>query len=80
MAERVPPEFDDFLAEPHNAILCIPRGADEGEGQDAPHATPVWFDYSEGRFQISITRRRVKSRLLQETPSVTLVVDDARTY
>ena len=80
MAERVPPEFDDFLAEPHNAILCIPRGAEEGAGPDAPHATPVWFDYSEGRFNISITRRRVKYRLLQSAPSVTLVVDDARTY
>ena len=78
MTERVPPEFDDFLAEPHNAILCIPRGS-EG-GQDAPHATPVWFDYSGGRFRISITRQRVKYRLLQESPQVTLVIDDAPTY
>ena len=68
MAERVPPEFDDFLAEPHNAILCIPRAADGGEGQDAPHATPVWFDYSGGRFRVSITRTRVKYRLLQDAP------------
>ena len=80
MAEQVPPEFDDFLAEPHNAILCIPRDAEEGAGQDAPHATPVWFDYSEGRFRISITRTRVKYRLLQEAPRVTLVIDDAPTY
>ncbi len=80
MAERVPPEFDDFLAEPHNAILCIPRGAEEGDGQEAPHATPVWFDYSEGRFRISITRTRVKYRLLQDERQVTLVIDDARTY
>ncbi len=80
MAERVPPEFDDFLAEPHNAILCIPRAADGSEGQDAPHATPVWFDYSGGRFRVSITRTRVKYRLLQESPQVTLVIDDAPTY
>ena len=80
MAERVPPEFDDFLAEPHNAILCIPRGSAEGGGPEAPHATPVWFDYSGGRFRISITRRRVKYRLLQAAPRVTLVVDDAPTY
>ncbi|MYA18787.1 MAG: hypothetical protein F4Z25_00590 [Chloroflexi bacterium] len=80
MSERVPAEFDDFLAEPHNAILCIPRAAEEGADQDAPHATPVWFDYSGGRFRISITRRRVKYRLLQEAPRVTLVIDDAPTY
>jgi PPOX class probable F420-dependent enzyme len=76
--EQVPPEFDDFLAESRNAILCIPRGV--GAAQEAPHATPVWFDYAGGRFQISITRRRVKYRLLQDAPQVTLVVDDAPSY
>ncbi len=75
MPQSVPPEFDDFLAEPRNAILCIPRGA-----EGAPHATPVWFDYADGRFQISITRLRVKYRLLQDAPLVTLVVDDAPSY
>lgn len=79
MADRVPPEFDDFLAEPHNAILCIPRNSGEG-GQEAPHATPVWFDYAEGRFHISITRQRVKYRLLRDATEVTLVIDDAPTY
>ena len=75
MPQSVPPEFDDFLAEPRNAILCIPRGA-----EGAPHATPVWFDYADGRFQISITRLRVKYRLLQGALRVTLVVDDAPSY
>ena len=75
MTATVPPEFDDFLAEPRNAVLCIPRGPD-----GAPHGTPVWFDYADGRFDVSITRLRVKYRLLQGSPLVTLVVDDAPTY
>ena len=74
MPSRVPPEFDAFLAEPRDAILCIAR-----EPGRAPHATPVWFDYRDGAFRISITRTRVKYRLLLEAPEVTLVVDDGAT-
>ena len=40
----------------------------------------MFFDYLEGVFHVSITRTRVKYRLLQEAPQVTLVVDDAPTY
>ena len=78
MSENVPSEFDDFLSEPRNAILCISRG--ESDVLEAPHATPVWFDYSAGFFRVSITRRRVKYRLLQAQPLVTLVIDDASSY
>ena len=72
---RVPPEFDAFLAEPRNAIMCIARGTGR-----PPHATPVWFEYRDGVFRISITRTRVKYRLLLDAPNVTLVVDDPVTY
>lgn len=68
----IPRSFDAFLAEPRNAVLCIGRGE-----QRAPHATPVWFIYDGARFRISITRTRVKYRLLQQTAHVTLVIDDA---
>lgn len=71
MADRIPREFEGFLAQRRNAILCIAR-----EPGEPPHATPVWFDYRDGRFQISITRMRVKHRLLEAAPEVTLVVDD----
>ena len=74
MTARVPPEFDAFLAEPRDAILCIAR-----EPGRAPHATPVWFDYVDGVFRVSITRARVKYRLLLAAPQVTLVVDDGPT-
>ncbi|MBM4416195.1 MAG: hypothetical protein FJ035_08160 [Chloroflexi bacterium] len=67
----IPRAFEAFLAEPRNAVLCIGRGAER-----PPHATPVWFVYDGARFRISITRTRVKYRLLQQTPHVTLVIDD----
>ena len=71
MAATIPEQFNPFLAEPRNAIICIPRGADR-----PPHATPVWFNYEHGRFEISITRTRAKYRHLQRDPEVTLVIDD----
>ena len=40
----------------------------------------MFFDYRDGAFYVSITRTRVKYRLLREAPQVTLVVDDAATY
>ncbi len=71
MAATIPEQFNAFLAEPRNAIICISRGADR-----PPHATPVWFNYEQGRFEISITRTRAKYRHLQRAPEVTLVIDD----
>ncbi|MPZ99783.1 MAG: hypothetical protein GEU80_10695 [Dehalococcoidia bacterium] len=71
-AAAIPPEFSAFLAEPRNAILSVARA----EGRP-PHATPVWFVYSDGIFRISITRNRVKFRLVERRPQVSLVVDDA---
>ena len=74
MTAELSPDLEAFLEEPRNAILCINRG----EGR-APHATPVWFDYVDGRIYISITRTRVKYRLIREAPEVSLVVDDSQT-
>ena len=71
MAATIPDQFDSFLAEPRNAVICIPR-----DGGRPPHATPVWFNYEHGRFEISITRTRAKYRYLQRNPEVTLVIDD----
>jgi PPOX class probable F420-dependent enzyme len=67
----VPAEFNAFLAEPRNAILAVSRGEDR-----PPHATPVWFIYEDGVFRISITRTRLKYRLIERRPRVSLVVDD----
>ncbi len=71
MAATIPEQFNAFLAEPRNAIICISRGDD-----CPPHATPVWFNYEDGHFEISITRTRAKYRHLQRAPEVTLVIDD----
>ena len=72
---RVPEAFDAFLHEPRNAIMCIARGPGR-----PPHATPVWYEYRDGAFRISITRTRVKYRLLLDAPNVTLVIDDPVTF
>ncbi len=72
---RVPEAFDAFLHEPRNAIMCIARGPGR-----PPHATPVWYEYRDGAFRISITRTRVKYRLLLDAPNVTLVIDDPATF
>ncbi len=71
MAETIPEQFNAFLAEPRNALICISRGAAR-----PPHATPVWFNYEGGKFEISITRTRAKYGHLQRHPQVTLVIDD----
>lgn len=63
-----------FLAERRNAVLCISRPG------RAPHATPVWFAFADDAFRLSITRTRVKFRLLEREPEVSLVVDDSTGY
>jgi PPOX class probable F420-dependent enzyme len=68
-------EFNAFLAEARNAILSVARG----DGR-APHATPVWFIYEDGRFRISITRTRLKYRLIERRPAISLVVDDGSRF
>ena len=75
MAATIPEQFDGFLAERRNAIFCVGRGPDR-----PPHATPVWFNYEGGRFEVSITRTRAKYRHLQRAPEVTLVIDDPATF
>ncbi|MEX2229332.1 MAG: TIGR03618 family F420-dependent PPOX class oxidoreductase [Dehalococcoidia bacterium] len=71
----IPAEFNAFLAEPRNAILSVARA----DGRP-PHATPVWFIYENGRFRISITRTRSKSRLIERRPAISLVIDDASRF
>lgn len=67
----IPEQFHAFLAEPRTAVLSIGRGADR-----PPHATPVWFNFEGGRFELSITRTRAKYRHLRRSPEVSLVIDD----
>ena len=69
--DAVPAEFNVFLAEPRNAILAVARA----DGRP-PHATPVWFVYADGAFRISITRTRLKFRLIERRPAISLVIDD----
>lgn len=71
----IPEQFNAFLAEPRTAVMCLGRGPER-----APHATPVWYSYRDGRFEISITRTRAKYRYLERSPETTLVIDDPMGY
>lgn len=71
----VPEQFNAFLAEPRTAIMSVGRGSGR-----APHATPVWFNFEGGRFEVSITRTRAKYRHLVREPLVSLVIDDPMGY
>jgi PPOX class probable F420-dependent enzyme len=68
---QIPAQFAQFLAEPRTGIFSVARS----EGRP-PHSTPVWFHWTGQRFEISITRRRTKFRLLERRPPVSLVIDD----
>jgi nitroimidazol reductase NimA-like FMN-containing flavoprotein (pyridoxamine 5'-phosphate oxidase superfamily) len=67
--------YASLLAEANDAIIAVSRGAGE-----APHVTPVWYVYGDGRFYVSITRNTVKYRLMQREPHIALVVDDPVEY
>ena len=75
MVATIPEQFDGFLVEQRNAIFCVGRGPGR-----PPHATPVWFNYERGRFEVSITRTRAQYRHLRRAPEVTLVIDDPATF
>ena len=59
----IPEQFHAYLAEPRTAVLSIGRGPDR-----PPNATPVWFNFEHGRFELSITRTRAKYRAGQPSP------------
>jgi hypothetical protein len=65
-----PAEYEPMLAQPNHAVISVQRG----EGR-APHATPVWYIYGDGRFYVSLTKRTVKYRLMQAQPEISLTID-----
>jgi uncharacterized protein len=65
-------ERDAFLAEPHVAVLAIPRG------DRPPHASPVWYHHQPGGnvtfFSGTQGRRSRKSDLIEESSVVSLCI------
>ena len=66
-----PTPIEAFLAEPRNVIVAGIRK----DGR--PHLSPNWFLWDGERFSISITRKRVKYKILNRDPRVELVLDDS---
>lgn len=66
----IPAAYEDLLTATNTAIL-VSLGAD-----GAPHASPVWFLYDEGRIVVSTTADRQKHRNLMRDPRVAFTVVD----
>ena len=66
----IPAAYDDLLTATNTAIL-VSLGVD-----GAPHASPVWFLYDDGRIVVSTTADRQKHRNLVRDPRVAFTVVD----
>ncbi|MFZ4718553.1 MAG: PPOX class F420-dependent oxidoreductase [Ilumatobacteraceae bacterium] len=66
----IPVAYEDLLVGTNTAIL-VTLAAD-----GAPHASPVWFLYEDGRVVVSTTADRQKHRNLVRDPRVAFTVVD----
>ncbi len=64
-----PQEIDDFLSEPHIAVVSTasPKGA--------PHAMPIWYAWKDGKVLFHTGPESKKMRNLRANPRVSVVVD-----
>lgn len=46
----------------------------------APHVTPVWYTYDEGKFVVNFRGDRLKLKNIANEPRVALLIDDAYSY
>lgn len=64
-----PQEIDDFLGEPHVAVVSTasPSGV--------PHAMPIWYAWRDGKVLFHTGPGSKKMRNLRKNPRVSVVVD-----
>ncbi len=62
--------FEAIAKQPINAILATNRR------DGAPHISPIWYLYEEGRFYISLGANSVKARNVRRDPRVSLCIDE----
>ncbi len=68
---KIPDAYLDLLTT-KNPLAILATLQPDG----TPQATPVWFDYVDGKVRFNTARGRVKDRNLAENPNVALVVID----
>ncbi len=63
-------EIDTIVQATVNAILATNRR------DGAPHLSPIWYLYEDGRFHISVGADSVKARSVRRDPRVSLCIDE----
>jgi PPOX class probable F420-dependent enzyme len=73
-AVPVPPEVDDFLSQPHPAVIATLRP------DGSPHTVPTWYDWEDGRVLLNVDASRLRLRFMRRDPCASLTVLDKETW
>ena len=62
----VPPEVDEFLAQPNPAVVATVRP------DGSPHTVPTWYDWDAGRVLLNMEATRLRLAHMRRDPRVAL--------
>lgn len=62
----VPPEVDEFLAQPNPAVVATLRA------DGSPHTVPTWYDWEAGRVLLNMEVTRLRLAHMRRDPRVAL--------
>ena len=62
----VPPEVDEFLAQPNPAVVATLRA------DGSPHTVPTWYDWDAGRVLLNMEATRLRLAHMRRDPRVAL--------
>jgi PPOX class probable F420-dependent enzyme len=66
----VPKDVDEFLAQPHAAVVATLRP------DGSPHTAATWYDWENGRVLLNMDESRVRLGHMRRDPRVSLTVID----
>jgi PPOX class probable F420-dependent enzyme len=64
----VPPDIDEFLRQPHPAVMATVRP------DGSPHTAVTWYDWENGRALVNMDESRLRLSFLRRDPRVSLTV------
>jgi PPOX class probable F420-dependent enzyme len=70
----VPPEVDEFLAQPNPAVVATLRR------DGSPHTVPTWYDWEDGRVLLNMEVTRLRLQHMRRDPRVALTSLGASWY